>query len=247
MANARLAVILQEDLPGHGLKGEEITVKRGFARNHLLPRKRAIYATQANKSKLADPGAKSEAAVSVRKYTEDVKNRLARVRLEFLQPPKANSTNAKPPSITARTIAAVLSHRYGFTNILYPFVHMPQNKAIEQWGTFEVAVDVEGSLAFLNGDSSSNSTSKSASTSTALGTDTAVSPQAAFTKLAVVLRQRTADEQRLWEQKQTDTLQKAEQRKGTRRKPSAVAAAPGVPTTPATSVATATATATSAL
>jgi ribosomal protein L9 len=245
MANARLAVILQEDLPGHGLKGEEITVKRGFARNHLLPRKRAIYATQANKSKLADPGAKSEAAVSVRKYTEDVKNRLARVRLEFLQPPKANaSNNAKPPSITARTIAAVLSHRYGFTNILYPFVHMPQNRAIEQWGTFEVAVDVEGSLAFLNGDSSSNSTSKSASTSTALGTDTAGSPQAAFTKLAVVLRQRTADEQRLWEQKQTDTLQKAEQRKGTRRKPSAAA---GVPTTPATSVATATATATAAL
>jgi Ribosomal protein L9, N-terminal domain len=42
-------IILKEDLPnGKSYKGEVLTVKAGYARNHLIPGKFAVYATPEN-------------------------------------------------------------------------------------------------------------------------------------------------------------------------------------------------------
>lgn len=41
-------IILTEDLPGRGYEGEVCTVKAGYARNYLIPGKKALYATPAN-------------------------------------------------------------------------------------------------------------------------------------------------------------------------------------------------------
>lgn len=42
-------IILKEDLPnGKAYKGEVLTVKAGYARNHLIPGKYALYATPEN-------------------------------------------------------------------------------------------------------------------------------------------------------------------------------------------------------
>lgn len=38
-------VILLEDVPGQGKKNDVINVSDGFARNYLLPQKKAVYAT----------------------------------------------------------------------------------------------------------------------------------------------------------------------------------------------------------
>lgn len=46
-------VILKEDLPnGKSYKGEVLHVKAGYARNHLIPGKYALYATEENFERL---------------------------------------------------------------------------------------------------------------------------------------------------------------------------------------------------
>lgn len=45
-----MEVILKEDVPNLGLRGEVVKVADGFGRNYLLPRKMAMQATEANKA-----------------------------------------------------------------------------------------------------------------------------------------------------------------------------------------------------
>ncbi len=45
---ARLAIVLTEDIPNLGSKGQLVKVKHGYARNWLLPKKLAVYATPDN-------------------------------------------------------------------------------------------------------------------------------------------------------------------------------------------------------
>lgn len=44
----RLSLILEEDVANLGNKGEMVHVKRGYGRNFLLPKAKAVYATQDN-------------------------------------------------------------------------------------------------------------------------------------------------------------------------------------------------------
>ena len=46
-----IKVILLQDLENKGLQGEIVNVKRGYARNLLIPRKLAIYDTMENRGK----------------------------------------------------------------------------------------------------------------------------------------------------------------------------------------------------
>jgi len=48
-----MKVILLENIEKIGQKGDLINVKKGFARNYLIPRKYAIYATPQNLKKLS--------------------------------------------------------------------------------------------------------------------------------------------------------------------------------------------------
>lgn len=55
-------IILKEDLPdGRGYSGDVMTVKAGYARNYLVPKKMALYATPENFARLgvADPEAET--------------------------------------------------------------------------------------------------------------------------------------------------------------------------------------------
>lgn len=46
----RVNIILKEDVERLGLSGQEVTVKAGYARNFLYPKRLAVYATEANRS-----------------------------------------------------------------------------------------------------------------------------------------------------------------------------------------------------
>ena len=46
--NPRLSIILTEDVRNLGVKGQIVKVKHGYGRNHLLPQKKAVYATHHN-------------------------------------------------------------------------------------------------------------------------------------------------------------------------------------------------------
>ena len=47
-----MEVILREDVPGLGIIGEVVKVKRGYARNYLLPRGMAVVADRRNLKQL---------------------------------------------------------------------------------------------------------------------------------------------------------------------------------------------------
>ncbi|MFL5350294.1 MAG: 50S ribosomal protein L9 [Hyalangium sp.] len=47
-----MKVILREDIDGLGKSGELVTVKDGFGRNYLLPRKKAVLASEQNMRQL---------------------------------------------------------------------------------------------------------------------------------------------------------------------------------------------------
>ena len=47
----RLKIILTQDVPNLGVKGQIVKVKHGYGRNHLLPYKTAVYATPQNIAK----------------------------------------------------------------------------------------------------------------------------------------------------------------------------------------------------
>ena len=48
-----IKVILQQDLVNKGKNGDIVSVKRGYARNLLIPRKLALYATTENKARIS--------------------------------------------------------------------------------------------------------------------------------------------------------------------------------------------------
>ena len=69
-------IILIEDLPnGKNYKGEVLHVKAGYARNHLIPTKVALYATQQNFLKLdmKDPDSETLEEKTARLAQEAVK------------------------------------------------------------------------------------------------------------------------------------------------------------------------------
>ena len=49
-----MKVIMLKTIEKVGKQGEVVNVKRGFARNYLVPKKLAIYATPANLKNLAN-------------------------------------------------------------------------------------------------------------------------------------------------------------------------------------------------
>ena len=55
-----MKVILLNHIDKVGRKGEIVTVKRGYARNYLIPRELALYATPQNMKQLGSIQAKAE-------------------------------------------------------------------------------------------------------------------------------------------------------------------------------------------
>ncbi len=55
-----MEVILKDDVPNLGLRGEVVKVADGYGRNYLLPRKMAMQATEANKAVIEQMKASAE-------------------------------------------------------------------------------------------------------------------------------------------------------------------------------------------
>lgn len=68
--NPRLSIILTEDVHNLGVKGQMVDVKRGYGRNHLILRNKAVYATHNNIVEL-NPFVVEKATVSNTKAIED--------------------------------------------------------------------------------------------------------------------------------------------------------------------------------
>jgi large subunit ribosomal protein L9 len=103
-----MEVILKEDVPNLGLRGEVVKVADGYGRNYLLPRKMAMQATAANKAVIEQMKAAAERrSASEKAQAEELLTKLDPVVLSFTR--RAGEGGQLFGSVTSADIAADLA------------------------------------------------------------------------------------------------------------------------------------------
>jgi large subunit ribosomal protein L9 len=103
-----MEVILKEDVPNLGLRGEVVKVADGYGRNYLLPRKMAMQATEANKAVIEQMKAAAERrSASEKAQAEALVVKLDAVVLSFTR--RAGEAGHLFGSVTSADIAAELA------------------------------------------------------------------------------------------------------------------------------------------
>jgi len=103
-----MKVILKETIDSLGIIGSEVTVAAGYARNYLLPQKKAVLATPENRRMLDQEKAKFDIQIAKeRKIAEEMAQRLEGVVCKLQA--KVSEEDRLYGSITTRDIAAALA------------------------------------------------------------------------------------------------------------------------------------------
>jgi large subunit ribosomal protein L9 len=103
-----MEVILKEDVPNLGLRGDVVKVADGFGRNYLLPRKMAMQATEANKAVIEQMKAAAERrSASEKAQAEELLAKIDPVVLSFTR--RAGEGGQLFGSVTSADIAAGLA------------------------------------------------------------------------------------------------------------------------------------------
>ena len=129
-----MKVILQQDVKGHGKKGQMVEVSEGYARNFLLPRKIAVPATAdaintmnlKEKARLADEARRKAEAEAVA-----VKLKECQVKLTA----KAGTGGRLFGAVTTKEISEGLQKQYG---IDIPKQKLALEDPIKAFGSYEV-------------------------------------------------------------------------------------------------------------
>ncbi len=107
MANP-IEVILKEDIPNLGIKGEVVRVRPGYARNYLIPKGLAVPATAMHRRWIERMKAEAESRrQAMEERARSLKERLQAVRL--LIPMRASSEGKLYGSVTPAIIAKALA------------------------------------------------------------------------------------------------------------------------------------------
>lgn len=105
-----MEVILKEDVPKLGHRGDVVKVAEGYGRNYLLPRKLAIEATHANKAVIEQMKQAAIRRSAVEKTdAEALSKQLEGVRVNFQR--KAGEKDQLFGSVTSGDIADALTHK----------------------------------------------------------------------------------------------------------------------------------------
>ena len=103
-----MEVILKEDVPNLGLRGDVVKVAEGYGRNFLLPRKMAMQATAANKAVIEQMKASAaRRSASEKAVAEELAAKLTPVELSFTR--KSGEAGNLFGSVTSADIAAELA------------------------------------------------------------------------------------------------------------------------------------------
>lgn len=130
-----MEVILKEDVPKLGHRGEVVKVAEGYGRNYLLPKKLAIEATTANRAVIEQMKQSAIRKSAVEKAdAESLSKQLDGTALTFQR--KAGEKDHLFGSVTSSDIAEALE-RKGF-NIDRRKIQL--NEAIKSLGEVEIAI-----------------------------------------------------------------------------------------------------------
>ncbi|MBZ5534155.1 MAG: 50S ribosomal protein L9 [Acidobacteriia bacterium] len=130
-----MEVILKEDVPKLGHRGDVVKVAEGYGRNYLLPRKLAIEATSGNKAVIEQMKSSAVRRTAVEKAdSEALAKQLEAVSLSFHR--KAGEKDHLFGSVTSSDIAEALE-RQGF-NIDRRKIQL--DEPLKSIGDFEVPI-----------------------------------------------------------------------------------------------------------
>ena len=130
-----MEVILKEDVPKLGHRGEVVKVAEGYGRNYLLPKKLAIEATTANRAVIEQMKQSAVRKSAVEKAdAESLAKQLDGVSLSFQR--KAGEKDHLFGSVTSADIAEALE-RKGF-NIDRRKIQL--SEALKSLGEFDVPI-----------------------------------------------------------------------------------------------------------
>ncbi|MCI8573608.1 MAG: 50S ribosomal protein L9 [Oscillibacter sp.] len=129
-----MKVILQQDVKGHGKKGQMVEVSEGYARNFLLPRKIAVPATAdaintmnlKEKARLADEARRKAEAEAVAEKLKECQVKLTA---------KAGTGGRLFGAVTTKEISEGLQKQYG---IDIPKQKLVLEDPIKAFGSYEV-------------------------------------------------------------------------------------------------------------
>ena len=131
-------VILLESIPKLGLKGEIKEVKSGFARNFLVPSKKAIIATEKNLKKAEELKKTTKVEEEKqKKQAEDVKSKLEKASLEIFVP--ANQEGQLYASVTEKQISEAIKDKFKI-DLTPEQIELPD--VIKKIGTFNATIDL---------------------------------------------------------------------------------------------------------
>ena len=136
-----MKIILMDDVPALGRRGEVRDVSDGYARNYLLPHKLALHATSANLKNLEQIKVRKDAAAA--KLTAQARDRARAIEaLHFAQPRQASDEGRLFGSIGKADLAAFLSQH----GIEVERRRITLDEPIKTLGEFSVSVRLHGDV-----------------------------------------------------------------------------------------------------
>ncbi|MDP4857050.1 MAG: 50S ribosomal protein L9 [Desulfobacterales bacterium] len=132
-----MKVLLTETIDSLGIIGSEVDVAKGYARNYLIPQKKALIATPQNRKQLEQVKAKFELQIAKeKKIAEEMAEKLQGVAVTI--PAKVSEEDRLYGSISVRDIIEALDKQ----NITVEKRMVLLTDPIKQIGTYMVPIRV---------------------------------------------------------------------------------------------------------
>ena len=132
-----MKIILKETIESLGIIGSEVTVAKGYARNYLLPQKKAVPATPQNRKMMEQERAKFEIQIAKEKgLAEEMAKRLEGVVCKIVA--KVSEEDRLYGSVSTRNIAEALAAQ----GIEIEKKMILLNEPIKNIGTFSIPIRV---------------------------------------------------------------------------------------------------------
>lgn len=132
-----MKVILKETIEPLGIIGSEVDVKSGYARNYLIPKGKAVFASQANRNIMAQEKAKLDLQIAKERETaEEMAKQLKGIVCKVTA--KVAEENRLYGSVTVREVMEALAAQ----NVEVPKRMILLNEPIKELGTYKIPIRV---------------------------------------------------------------------------------------------------------
>ena len=129
-----MKVILQQDVKGHGKKGQLVEASDGYARNYLIPRKLATEATADNLNKMQQQDKARKAQEAAEKAEAEALAATLKEHVVKLTA-KAGSGGRLFGAVTSKEVSDALKAQHGLEIAKTKIV---MEEPIKSYGTFEL-------------------------------------------------------------------------------------------------------------